>query len=71
MTITLGEPPADPSAPSGADVRLVIHKLGHALGLHHDRAPCTVMNRDPSPQRQARADGARRHVLDAEDARLY
>jgi Matrixin len=42
VTITLGNPPAFP--PSGADVRLVVHELGHVLGLSHTRTPCAVMN---------------------------
>jgi hypothetical protein len=47
VTITLGAPPAAPLAPSGADIRLVIHELGHVLGLTHDTAACSVMNPDP------------------------
>jgi hypothetical protein len=46
VTITLGNPPADRLAPSGADVRLVVHELGHVLGLTHDNRPCSVMNSD-------------------------
>src|SRR5262249_7338342 len=47
VTITLGTPPPDALAPSGADIRLVVHELGHVLGLTHNAGPCSVMNREP------------------------